>query len=177
MDRPRDADRPLDVMCADILERYHAALHFSLPRIRDELAALCGSGASGALRNVRTVFSDLADLIEGHLAKEEHLLFPALEALAVAERSPGHRPASTFVTVLHPIRLMEAEHARIELALQHLRGLTLEVGEPDSLSAGWRRCLAELAVLDGDLREHHRAEDEILFPLALDLERRLLSLG
>ena len=174
MDRPADTARPLDVLCVDIAERYHASLHRSLPRICDELAALCGSGASAALRNVRTVFSDLADLIEGHLAKEEHLLFPALEALAAAEHHTGRRPPSTFVTVLHPIRLMESEHARIELALQHLRGLALEVSEPDSLSAGWRRCLAELALLDRDLHEHHRAEDEILFPLALDLERRLI---
>ena len=174
MDRPVDTARPLDVLCADIVERYHAALHHSLPIIRDELAALCVPGASPALRNVRTVFSDLADLIEGHLAKEEHLLFPALEALAAAERTPGRRPASTFVTVLHPIRLMETEHARIEHALQHLRGLALEVSEPESLSTGWRRCLAELAWLDRDLHEHHRAEDEVLFPRALDLERRLL---
>jgi len=174
MDRFADTARSLDVLCADIVERYHAALHRSLPRIRDELAALCGPGASPALRNVRTVFSDLADLIEAHLAKEEHLLFPALEALAAAERSPGRRPPGTFVTVLHPIRLMETEHARIEHAVQHLRGLALEVSEPDSLSTGWRRCLAELSVLDRDLHEHHRAEDEVLFPLALDLERRLL---
>ena len=174
MDRQADPAQPLDVLCADIIERYHASLHRSLPRIRDELAALCGSDASAALRNVRTVFSDLADLIENHLAKEEHLLFPALEALAAAERTPGRRPPSTFVTVLHPIRLMEAEHARIELALQHLHGLALEVSEPDSLSAGWHRCLAELASLDRDLYEHHRAEDEVLFPFALDLERRLL---
>ncbi len=174
MDRDGDTAPPLDVLCVDIVERYHAALHRALPGIRDELTALCGSDASQALRAVRNGFSDLTDQIEGHLAKEEHLLFPALEALAVAERETGRRPATTFVTVLHPIRLMETEHARIELALQHLHGLTLDVSEPDSLLPGWRRCLSDLALLDRNLRDHHRAEDEVLFPLALDLERRLL---
>jgi regulator of cell morphogenesis and NO signaling len=165
---------PLDVLCVDIVERYHAALHRSLPRIRDELAALCGLGASQELCAVRVAFSDLADQIEGHLAKEEHLLFPELEALAVADRETGRRPATAFVTVLHPIRLMETEHARIETALEQLHGLVLEVSEPESLSPRWRRCLAELAVLDRDLRDHHRAENQVLFPRALDLERRLL---
>jgi len=174
MDRDGDTALPLDVLCVDIVERYHAALHRSLPRIRDELTALCVTGASRALGDVRAGFSGLADQIEGHLAKEEHLLFPALEALAVADRETGRRPATTFVTVLHPIRLMETEHARIELALQQLHDLALEVSEPESLLPGWRRCLAELAQLDRDLRDHHRAEDQVLFPLALDLERRLL---
>lgn len=174
MDRPADTTRPLDAQCVDIVERYHAALHRSLPKIRDELAAVCGAGASDALREVRLAFSDLADLIEGHLAKEEHLLFPALEALAAADRDTGRRPQSTFVTVLHPIRLMETEHMHIERALQQLFDLALEIAEPESLMPGWRRCLAELARLQRDLTEHHRIEDEILFPAALDLERRLL---
>jgi regulator of cell morphogenesis and NO signaling len=173
MDRLDAATRPLDVLCTDIVERYHAALYRTLPRIRDELAALCGSEASKALREMRLQFSELADQITGHLAKEEHLLFPALEALAAAARHAGRHPPGTFVTVLHPIRVMEAEHLRIEMTLQQLRDLALEVTEPENLTTGWRRCLAELAELDRDLREHHRIEDEILFPLALDVERQL----
>ena len=174
MDHSTDTARPLDVFCAKIVERYHASLHRSLPLIRDEFRALCAAGSSPALREVRLAFSNLADLIEGHLAKEEHLLFPALEALAVAERGHLSRPTGPFVTVLHPIRLMETEHARIESAVEQLRELVLDVPEPDSVNAGWRRCLAALSDLDGELREHHRCESEILFPLALEIERRLM---
>lgn len=174
MDRVAGTARPLDVLCMDIVERYHASLHQSLPRIRDELAALCGDRCSAALREMRLAFSDLADQIEGHLAKEEHLLFPALEALADADRGSGHRPSTPFVTVLHPIRLMEAEHARIEELLEVLRDLSLEVAAPESELPGWRRCAAELALLDRGLREHHRVENEMLFPLALKIERRLV---
>lgn len=174
MDRIADTARPLDVLCEDIVERYHASLHRSLPRIRDELAALCGDGCSAALREMRLAFSDLADQIEGHLAKEEHLLFPALEALAAADRDNGHRPSTPFVTVLHPIRLMETEHARIETLLELLRDLSLEVAEPESVLPGWQRCVTELAVLDRELRQHHRVEHDVLFPLALAIERRLV---
>lgn len=173
MDRPNDAAPPLDVLCADIVGRYHASLHQRLPRIRDELAALSMPESSPILREVQLAFAELSEQIDGHLAKEEHLLFPALEALAVAERASGRRPSATFVTVLHPIRLMESEHVRIEAALDRLRDLSLHMPEPERLRPEWRQCLVELAELDHDLREHHRVEDELLFPRALELERRL----
>jgi iron-sulfur cluster repair protein YtfE (RIC family) len=69
---------------------------------------------------------------------------------------------------------MEAEHLRLEQAIDHLRDLVLEVAEPDCFMTGWRRCLIALAQLDCDLREHRRAQDDELFPRVLDLERRVL---
>ena len=174
MDRIDATSRPVDALCDDIVERYHTALHRALPMIRAELAALCAASSSAALRDVRIAFDHLADEIEGHLAKEEHLLFPALEALAAAEREGRRRPAMPFVTLAHPIRLMEAEHLRIAAALDQLRDFVLEVAEPDSLLPRWRRCLAALAQLDREIQEHHRAEDDVLFPAALELEHRVL---
>ena len=174
MDRPDAATTSLDVLCEDIVERYHAALHRSLPQIRGELAALCATSGSAALRNVRIAFDHLADQIEGHLAKEEHLLFPALEALAAADREGRRRPPMAFVALVHPIRMMETEHLRIEASLERVRDAVLEVAEPESLNPRWRRCLASLAQLDRDLGEHHRAEGDVLFPAALELEHRLL---
>jgi iron-sulfur cluster repair protein YtfE (RIC family) len=70
--------------------------------------------------------------------------------------------------------MMEAEHVRIEAALDRLQAAALGVAEPDSLSPGWRRLVSELSELDTDLRDQHRTENEILFPRALELERRLL---
>ena len=173
MDRLDAVTRPLDVLCVDIVERHHASLHRDMPAIRVELAALCAQSDSPALREVRIAFADLADQIEGHLAKEEHLLFPALESLAAADREGGRRPSMPFVALIHPIRLMEAEHLRIELAMEHLSELLLEVPEPISLLPGWRRCLVALAQLNRDLIAHRHAEDDVLFPRALELERHL----
>ena len=173
MDR-RDDVEPLEDVLAECLERLHLALHRALPLVRDELAELCGLSGSTELRDVRVAFSALADQVEGHLAKEEHLLFPAVKALAAAEADRSRRPVLPFVTLLHPIRLMEAEHLRIEAAVEHLRDLALEVAEPDSRTPGWRRCLLALARFDRDLREHRRVQDEILFPRVLELERHVL---
>lgn len=174
MDRTDEGRRPLDAMCTDIVERYHAPLHRSLPRLRDELAAVAATSGSLAAREMCEVFAELAEQIDSHLAKEEHLVFPALSALSAVETHPFRRPPATFSTVLHPIRLLEAEHMRIEAMLGRLRELALAIAEPDSLSEPFRRCMTELAELDQHLREHHRIENEVLFPRALELERQLL---
>lgn len=174
MDRLDEGRRPLDEMCDDIVERYHAPLHRALPRVRAQLAACAASAASPAAWSMCDVLAELAELVSGHLAKEEHLVFPALAALSAAEKHPFLRPPGTFATLLHPIRLLEAEHLRIEETLARLHELALTIAEPDSMSEGFRSCMIELADLDRRLREHHRIENEVLFPRALELERQVL---
>jgi regulator of cell morphogenesis and NO signaling len=171
MDCSDDGRRPLDVMCDDIVERYHAALHASVPRIRHELAAFAAQATSPAAREMCDVFADLGEQIDSHLAKEEYLVFPALAALSNA---PLPRPRATFATVLHPIRLLEAEHVSIERTLDRLRELAQAIDEPDSLLESFQSCMTELAGLDRHLREHHRVENEVLFPRALEIERHVL---
>ncbi len=94
-------------------------------------------------------------------------------SLARADREGGSRPALPFPTVLHPIRMMETEHVRIEVALDCLRQATHALVAGEGAPEGWRHCLSELSRLDSELRAHHRAENEVLFPRALELERRL----
>lgn len=160
----------IELVCDAIVNRYHDALRDALPGIRQAMHCLNATSTSAELPALLSVFDDLAEQIEGHLAKEEHLLFPAFAALSMAERAGGRLPKMAFATVLHPIRLMETEHARIERSLDRLRELARAVHEP---SPAWRRCLSDLANLDTELREHHRAENEVLFPRALELEQRL----
>ena len=164
----------IELLCDAIVDRYHTSLQESLPRIRDEMHSMTAAGASAALQTLCLAFDEVSGQIESHLAKEEHLLFPAIVAMSAADRAGNRLPPLAFATVLHPIRLMEAEHERIEMAIERVRELARAVPEPDRLSPGWRRCLADLAKLESELRDHHRAENEVLFPRALELERRLL---
>lgn len=163
----------LDALCHDVIARYHAPLHRRLPRIREALDRLAETGASHELEVMRRVFADLADRLESHMAKEEHLLFPAIVALAGAERDRGGRALSPFVTVLHPIRMLEAEHAAIEADLDQVRALALALDGPGAPTPAWQRCRADLAELHAELHAHHRTENEVLFPRALEAERML----
>lgn len=168
-------DAPLDELCDAIVERHHTYFHGAIPRIRGWLSALASHEAQPvpALAETRAAFNDLADQLLGHLAKEETILFPALAALAQAEREGAPRPPLPFPTVLHPIRLMESEHTRLELGLERLCAAANGFAVPPEGSDAWRRCYSELARVDREVRAHLLAENDMLFPRALELERRL----
>jgi regulator of cell morphogenesis and NO signaling len=173
VDRPGD-ERGLDAMCEGIVLRYHASLQRSLARIDEALDAAASSAPSASMIAVRHAFSELAAQVRAHLAKEENLVFPAIEALAEADRAGKKTALAPFVTVLHPIRALEGEHMRIEQVVDQLREATRLVDAPESLSPAWRDAMVALSHLEADLRELHQTENEVLFPRALDLERRVL---
>jgi regulator of cell morphogenesis and NO signaling len=168
-------DCPLDELCNAIVERHHTYIHGAIPLIGGWLSALVEreAGDRPALAGVRAAFTDLADQVRGHLAKEENILFPALAALAQADRDGASRPPLPFPTVLHPIRLMETEHARLEQGMTRVRAAANGFAPPEGASEPWRRCYRELARFDEELRAHLNAENHVLFPRALELERRL----
>jgi regulator of cell morphogenesis and NO signaling len=168
--------RPLDELCGFILEHHHAYAHGAIPVIRGWLASLTPAEASTPLATqARAAFLALADMLASHLAKEENILFPALVAMAHAERDGAARPLLPFPTVVHPIRLMESEHARIEAAMATLRDLTHDFTPPEGASEALQRGFREMARLDAALKEHLHVEGDELFPGALELDRRLTA--
>lgn len=174
-DRHEPAGEPLDDLCGDILQRHHAYAHGAVPVIRGWLARLPPDEAAlPLLVEVRSSFAALAGELAAHLAKEENILFPALVAMAQADRSGARLPPLPFPTVVHPIRLMEAEHLRIADGLARLRSLTGGFAAPEGASESWRRAYEELARLDAAMQDHLRVENDSLFPKAVELERRLL---
>jgi regulator of cell morphogenesis and NO signaling len=174
MDRQSDRAHGVDTLCAAIVERDHASLRKALPRIAGVLAEIAGAAPSPQLSSLRAMFDDLADQIRANLAKEENLLYPAIEALSAAERQRVRPAPLPFVTLLHPIRVMETDHVRIEEAVERLRDTMRATNGPCRRLHAWHQCSAQLSALDAELHEHHFIENAVLFPRALELERRVL---
>jgi regulator of cell morphogenesis and NO signaling len=162
---------PLDLLCDRLVAGPHAAVHAAVPRIRGRLATIAERTPGVETDAVRQAFTAAADLLLAHLAKEENILFPALSALADADRGGQPRPPLAFPTVLHPIRLLETEHARLAAALDELQALAAR--HPDAATDVWRPVIEDLATLVQTLRAHARLEVEVLFPRALELDRRV----
>lgn len=162
---------PLDLLCDRLIAGPHAAVHAALPRIRARLATIADRAPASETEAVRQAFTLAADLLLAHLAKEENILFPALSALADAEQAGRPRPPLPFPTVLHPIRLLEAEHARLATNLEGLQALIDR--HPDADSDAWRPVREDLSSLRQTLLAHARLEADVLFPRALDLDRRV----
>lgn len=172
-DRPGLAAQSVDVLCDEILVRHHAPAHVAVPRIRGHLAALLEREPGALPPGLARAFGEVADLLLNHLAKEENILFPALVSMAEAEREGRGRPAMPFPTVLHPIRVMETEHARLAAGLEDLAALTGDFTVPEGASDALRRLLVELEAFCSHLSDHLHEENDVLFPRALELDRRL----
>lgn len=173
VDMPSPHQRPaagLDELCADAIRRRHRELRRDVRRVREQLRGLADAGSPSP--DIVQQFDGLATFLELHLVKEENILFPALEALAEAARAGASRPPLPFPSVLNPVRLLEGEHVRVHDLLARVREAA-RLAQPDAGEERWAPVFNALATLEATLDEHVRFEDEVLFPKALEVERRL----
>ena len=181
-DGPSDTARSLqsadlDLVTGHIVMQHHRYVRETTPVVAawlDKLVARHGAGHP-ELAGVRTVFLDLADELLTHMAKEENILFPFIDAMAAARRAGGRLPRGPFGTVLNPVRVMEEDHQRAGELLEALRTAAGGFVPPPDACTTFTLCYAELARYSADLQRHIHLENHVLFPGALDLERALVS--
>jgi regulator of cell morphogenesis and NO signaling len=115
------------------------------------------------------VFAELRNELEGHLNKEETLLFPAIVAYERAAGANQPLPPTRFGTVANPIRVMEAEHESAGAALTSIREITGGFAIPEYACVTYRALMTGLQELEQDLHMHIHLENNILFPRAAEL--------
>ena len=136
MTNPRlDADAgtgPLHValedLCATLLAGPHRQAREDVDRLR-EIAAAMPRGPDGGAERVALAVDTLARLLESHAAKEEHILFPAVRALA--ESGPARADWDGIGTVEHDPgaidRHLDAVLALPEIDLPQIRAAGFHV--------------------------------------------------
>jgi regulator of cell morphogenesis and NO signaling len=158
---------PVADLVDHIVGHHHAYLREELPPLRalvDKVANVHGD-RHPELLEVQVVFHATADELEQHMAKEEHILFPACVAL---ER--GVDGGFPFGSVENPIRMMVHEHDDVANGLAALRSATDGYAPPVDACNSYRAMLERLAVLETDTHRHVHEENNILFPRAIALE-------
>lgn len=179
MTTPGSASAPpqwehLDELTRHIVDTHHRYVRQTCPVIMGWLDTLATTSAEAhpELADVRATFSALRDELTSHMLKEENVLFPFIDELAIAIRSRTRPPAGPFGTILHPVRVMESEHESALELLEHVRSLTNGYTPPAGASQTHRACYEELAKFAADLDRHIHLENTVLFPKALELENR-----
>jgi regulator of cell morphogenesis and NO signaling len=159
----------------EVVRRHHDPEREIVAALRAQGEALAAAGLDPAadLARARAAFEALAEQLVAHLDKEEHILFPAVDTLVQAARTGTPRPPLPFATLLHPIRVMEADHERLSRAMDDLSGLTRAASPPAALAQPWTAWRRDVDRLADDLAAHVRFENELLFPSTLDLEQAL----
>jgi regulator of cell morphogenesis and NO signaling len=134
-------------------------------RIEDTAGLMKPSG----LVSLRRAFHRLRAEMEGHISREENVLFPAIvdaESHAVAG-STGPRPV--FGSMQNPISMLEDDHDHEDLFLAVMRDAAHGYELPEDADENLRNLFGALQALEAAMHAHTRIESSILFARALQL--------
>lgn len=161
-------EAPLTDLVNHIVDTHHKFLSDELPRLSGLIEKV--NNAHGhkcpELSKVQETFQLMRQELESHMAKEENILFPAIQVLETEDAAPSF----PFGSVNNPIRMMEHEHDDAGQALRRLRELTENFTPPADACPTYRVMLESLENLELDLHTHIHKENNILFPRAIELE-------
>lgn len=153
-----------------IVGTHHEFLKAEMPRLSaqiDKVVAAHSVRDPETFVTIQRVFAGLENELDGHMMKEEQILFPYIQGL----ESPSGPMHSCFGSVRNPIQMMEVEHDEAGHSLAELRKLTGGHQAPDWACPTLRALYAGLAELEKDLHLHIHLENNILHPRAIALER------
>lgn len=158
---------PLSALVRHIVNVHHAYMWKELPRVETLMTkvARVHGAAHPELQELLPIVLGLVEELNGHLMKEERVLFPYITAL-----DGGTVLTSPFGTVQNPIRMMNVEHEDAGGALESIRRLTSDHTPPEDACGSYRALFAALAAMELDLHQHIHLESNVLFPRAIDLE-------
>jgi regulator of cell morphogenesis and NO signaling len=160
---------PLNLLIDHIVGTHHVYMKTNLPRLEamlQKILAKHGARYGEVLQPLAETFRAMKEELEGHLMKEENILFPLVRALE------GGADAREFHcgSVRNPIRVMVAEHDAAGDALRTMRDLTNGYAAPEEACNTFRAFYFGLEEMERDLHQHIHLENNILFPRAVALE-------
>lgn len=168
------SDWSLDFLADYIVNTHHSYVRKSLPEIRGyaiKVAQVHGS-SHPELPSVQQLVEEVARELTSHMLKEEKVLFPYIKDLVAANNTERPSQTAHFGTVQNPINLMELEHELVGKNLEEIRMLTNNYTLPDDACASYSLLFRMLEEFENDLHLHIHLENNILFPKALEIEKK-----
>jgi regulator of cell morphogenesis and NO signaling len=124
---------------------------------------------------IAKLFEAVHDELSSHLMKEEKMLFPVILHLAELEKTGSKMEVSPFGSIENPINVMEREHVEAGEGLYKIRELSSNYNPPEDACTTYKVLYQELDEFENDLHTHIHLENNILFPQAIELEKKLMS--
>ena len=155
-----------------ILSTHHVFTRNELPRLGQLVEKVVGVHGSRhpELASVRELFHALYADLDPHLMKEENILFPYLAELGAAAERGSRCAPPMFGTVQNPVRMMQMEHDAVGDLLKRLRTVTSNYTTPADGCFSYQTLYSGLEAFEADLLQHIHLENNVLFPLAIEME-------
>ncbi|WMJ73602.1 iron-sulfur cluster repair di-iron protein [Cytophagaceae bacterium ABcell3] len=166
---------PLDLLADYIEKKHHRYVAEKIPVIQQYLKKL--SSVHGKqhpeLFEIYDLFNQSAGDLTAHMKKEEFILFPFVRKMVEAEVSGTPLSAPHFGTVENPVQMMMHEHDAEGERFRKIAELSNNYTPPADGCNTYRVTLALIKEFEDDLHLHIHLENNILFPQAIDMEKRL----
>jgi regulator of cell morphogenesis and NO signaling len=122
------------------------------------------------VHKISILIQELANLMETHLALEEHLLFPYITNLSKNIELLGTKDAHLSE---NPIKKIKQEHLSMRSLLENIRKISNNFLPSVNSSPALKLCYAQLFDFEQDVHKHIFLEEKILFPKLTNMENRI----
>ena len=163
---------------ADYIENtHHTYVREALPALTEyttKIARVHGENHP-ELITIAKHFAAVASELNAHMPKEERVLFPYIRRLNEADKTGATVVRPGFGSIQNPINMMELEHEAAGSSMEAIRELSNNYTVPADGCTTYNLAFAKLQEFESDLFQHIHLENNILFPKALELEKKVLS--
>jgi regulator of cell morphogenesis and NO signaling len=173
-----DFDRmSLANLCDYIVQTHHAYVKNEMPQIFAYLQKVSSKHGERhpELYRIFQTFAAVKEEMEGHMKKEELILFPRIKELEKLANSENGQFQMNIGYLQSPINVMETEHDHAGTQLNEIRVLTNDYTPPQDACTTYRLSFAALQAFEIDLHQHVHLENNILFPKAIEKFKELQS--
>ena len=159
-----------------IVQTHHAYVRNELPRLLSmaERSAARHGQIHPEVDQIERQLRQLAGELTLHLDKEEKILFPRIEALEQSRMSHASLPHACFDRVETPIQALLLEHQAAGALLEEMRAATQNFAPPAGACPTLVGLYRGLEDFERDLHRHVHLENNLLFTLAIALEKETL---
>ena len=113
--------------------------------------------------------------MENHMKKEEMILFPRIKELEKLSETDNVASQLSITYLQSPITVMEQEHDHAGALLNEIRILSNNYISPQDACTTYRLSFASLQAFEMDLHQHVHLENNVLFPRAIEMFKKLQS--
>jgi regulator of cell morphogenesis and NO signaling len=167
----------LDKLIDYIESTHHRYVENAIPPLLQFLDKLCNvhGGNHPELFEINEQFVAAAGELTAHMKKEELILFPYVYRMVEAINTGVDMNEAPFGTVKNPIAMMMQEHDVEGDRFSKIAELSNNYNAPADGCTTYRVAFALLKEFEEDLHKHIHLENNILFPKALEMEKKLIS--
>ena len=158
-----------------IVQTHHAYVKNEMPQIHAYLQKVSSKHGERhpELYKIFQTFNAVKEEMEGHMKKEELILFPRIKELQKLANNENANLQLKITYLQSPITVMEQEHDHAGSLLNDIRILSNDYTPPQDACTTYRLSFAALKAFEMDLHQHVHLENNLLFPKSINMFREL----